>query len=65
MKLVGRGFTFGGRRYEPGDLFDLDRLPGWQQPTFVRLYQLADPPPKRAKVKKQDDFGEEAAEENP
>ena len=46
---VGRGFTYAGTRYEPGDDFDTERLPAHQVATFIRLYHLTDKPKRRAK----------------
>lgn len=45
MMRVGRTFTYSGRRYQPGDAFDVSRLESHQVKTFVRLYGLEDMTP--------------------
>ncbi len=39
---VGRLFTYLGRRYEPGDDFDMGRLPVSKHQTFIRLFGLGE-----------------------
>lgn len=41
---VGRVFTYNGKRYEPGDHFNVERFPEWKRDSFVRLYHLTDEP---------------------
>ena len=52
--IVGRLFTYLGHRYEPGDEFDIHRIPEFKRQTFVRLYGLSDRPAPRKKTKKQE-----------
>ncbi len=52
---VGRLFTYHGRRYEPGDDFDMGRLPVSKHQTFIRLFGLGErsAPTKKKKKERQ------------
>ncbi len=49
---VGRLFTYHGRRYEPGDDFDMGRLAVSKHQTFIRLFGLGERSAPRKKKKK-------------
>lgn len=47
LMKAGAGFTHLGRRYEPGDRFDLLLVPAFQRASYVRLYGLTPWRPKK------------------
>ena len=40
MKVAGTDFTYAGKRYERGQVFDLGSVPAYLHGTLTRLYQL-------------------------